>query len=162
MSLALLAGVMTKFTSSTASSRDVLARLRAALGVAAALTFGLVAGACDVDDIDTRDGAAAFAADLEDIDLADAEPGPVDAFLVGSFAADGLGQASDDVDSCDAELEDSCDEPSAEKHTITNCYCGLYGGSPLYVGVSCAGYASVATCCAEKCGELKNALDSQE
>ena len=72
MSLALLAGVMTKSPSTSASSNNVLARLRAALGVAAALSFGLVAGACDVDDVDgvdARDGVAAFEADLEDIDL---------------------------------------------------------------------------------------------
>ena len=161
MSLALLAGVMTKSPSTSASSNNVLARLRAALGVAAALSFGLVAGACDVDDVDdvdARDGVAAFEADLEDIDLAEAEPGPVDAFLVGSFTADdGLDQAA----TCDLKGGD-CGDPGAEKNTITNCYCGLYGGSPLYVGVSCAGYASTATCCAEKCGELKNALDGQE
>jgi len=49
-----------------------------------------------------------------------------------------------------------------EKHTITVCSCGSYNGSPLYVGVECAGYPSAAVCCAEKCSELMAALDAQD
>jgi len=57
------------------------------------------------------------------------------------------------------EVGDALD-PSA-RETITVCSCGMYNGSQLYVGVDCAGFPSPAVCCAQKCGELTAALDSQ-
>jgi len=48
------------------------------------------------------------------------------------------------------------------ERAITNCYCGQYNGSALYVGVDCAGYSGHHTCCADKCGVLTAALDAQE
>lgn len=106
-------------------------RLFGALVGVFALAGSLVGAACDPDAADrTNEEITALADDV----APDAQP-------------------VDDVEQFTSELD-----PSA-KDTITTCYCGLYQGSPLYVGVNCAGYPGTHVCCAEKCSELIGALN---
>lgn len=126
-------GGMHKHTTSTPShSVSLRARLLGALVGALALAGSLVGTACDPEDLGRTDEEIAAPVELEP----DARP------------IDDLEQFSSEVD-------------PAGKMKITECSCGSYNGSPLYVVVDCAGYPSTAVCCAEKCGELTAALDSQ-
>lgn len=120
------------------------AGLRFVLACAAILP--LLGAACDDGPVDGEEAI---------VDVADeANARPVDLDLA----------AVADEPTCDGAVDDgtSCDDDTIErKEIITSCYCGIYNGGPLYVGVDCSGYPGTHVCCAEKCGELKAALDSQ-
>ncbi len=50
--------------------------------------------------------------------------------------------------------------PGDAERMITNCYCGSHHGEQIYFGVDCSGYPGTATCCADKCGQLMDILDT--
>lgn len=124
-------GGMHKHTTSTPSV-SLRARLLGALVGALALAGSLAGAACDPEDLGRTDEEIAAPAEL----APDARP-------------------IDDIEQFSSELD-----PSA-RNTIVNCYCGMYNGSPLYVGVECSGFPSQTTCCSEKCSELIAALNGQ-
>lgn len=124
-------GGMHKHETSPSTSTTLRARLLGALLGAFAIAGSFAGAACDPDTLDRSDEEIAAPADEV---APDAQP-------------------VDDVEQFTSELD-----PSA-KDTITTCYCGLYHGSPLYVGVNCAGYPGSHVCCADKCSELIGALN---
>jgi len=124
-------GGMHKHTTSTPSV-SLRARLLGALVGALALAGSFAGAACDPEDLGRTDEEIAAPVEHDD----DAQP-------------------IDDVEQFSSEID------PAGKMKITECSCGTYKGSPLYVVVDCAGYPSTAVCCAEKCGELTAALDGQ-
>lgn len=135
------------YTQTFTASTTLTARLRSLLACAAALVGVLSGAACDVDTLDER------SSDLRDVDAALAD-------------RDELHSEDPDADEASPEAEVvgewfTSDVSPTGKNTVTVCYCGLYQGSPLYVGVECAGYPSAAVCCSEKCSELIGALNGQ-
>jgi len=119
---------------------------RSLFTLVAALVGAFVGAACDIEPT------------VED--RADDAPRVANADEVEDFTA-----MQDDADAERPGLgveELSSSMHPTDKEIITVCYCGIYNGSPLYVGVECAGYSSFQTCCGEKCGELKAALEAQD
>lgn len=119
---------------------------RSLLTLVAALAGVFVGTACDIEE--------------PNVDRADDAPRVADADEVEEFTA-----MQDDADAGRPALgveELSSSLHPTNKEIITVCYCGMYNGSPLYVGVECVGYSSYHTCCGEKCSELTAALDAQD
>ncbi len=136
-----------------------LARLRRVFACAGVLSLSLLVGACDGEEIDLY-GAEVVLDGAGDDDDDDANNGvryeidnEMDVLSMADFNQAASGKCNPD---------EGCEEPDPDPdYLITSCYCGQYGGSSLYVGVSCAGFPGTDVCCAVKCGELMDALDSQ-
>lgn len=134
-------------TQALTASTTLTARLRSVFVCAAALAGLLSGAACDADTLDDRSAElrdeVGRPADLDELrgEDPDADEAIPEAEVVGEWF--------------------TSDEGPTAKNTVTVCYCGLYQGSPLYVGVECAGYPSPAVCCSEKCSELIGALNGQ-
>lgn len=120
---------------------------RSLFTLVAALVGVFVGTACDIEEpnVDDRSDDAPRVANADEVEEFTAMQEDADA----ERPALGAEELSSSLNPTDREI-------------ITVCYCGYYNGGPLYVGVECGGYSSVQTCCSEKCGELKAALDSQK